>query len=167
MKSQRRLTARTCALGSLVTLAIITGTGCGTKGGDTQESQAETTAAPATTLTPTTSETPPSTAAPATTAAPTTTAAPVTTTAPPTTAAPAGYTMPDLVGQNLQDAQDELQSVSGNPLFYSASHDLAGSRNQVLDSNWKVCTQNIPAGSTFTDDTTVDFGVVKLDEICP
>jgi len=75
--------------------------------------------------------------------------------------------MPDLVGQNLQDAQDALQSVSGNPLFYSASHDLAGSRNQVLDSNWKVCTQNIPAGSTFTDDTTVDFGVVKLDEICP
>lgn len=31
----------------------------------------------------------------------------------------------------------------------------------------EVCSQNIPAGSTFTDDTTVDFGVVKLDEICP
>jgi hypothetical protein len=75
--------------------------------------------------------------------------------------------MPDLVGQSLQQAQDSLQAVSGNPLFISFSHDLSGEdRSQVLDSNWKVCTQNVEPGATFTDETRIDFGVVKVEETC-
>jgi hypothetical protein len=76
--------------------------------------------------------------------------------------------MPQLVGHTLQDAQDSIQTASGNPLFISYSHDLSGEdRSQIIDSNWKVCTQNVPPGSTFADDTRIDFGVVKLDETCP
>ena len=76
--------------------------------------------------------------------------------------------MPDLLGQDLQSAQDAVQSASGNPVFFSVSHDLSGGdRNQIIDRNWKVCTQNVPAGATFTDDTNIDFGVVKLQEACP
>ena len=76
--------------------------------------------------------------------------------------------MPDLVGQTLQLAQDSVQAASGNPLFISFSRDLSGEdRSQVLDSNWKVCTQNVAPGATFTDDTRIDFGVVKLEETCP
>ena len=166
------------ALAALIAVAITAGAGCGTEVGGDQESQATpttteapittpeapTTAPPATEIT----TAPPTTAAPAapaTTAAPTTTAPPATT--PPTAPAPAGYTMPDLVGQNLQYAQDTIQSVSGNPIFFSVSHDLAGRRSQLMDSNWKVCTQNVPAGSTFSDNSTIDFGVVKLNESCP
>ena len=74
--------------------------------------------------------------------------------------------MPNVVGQDLQTAQDTLQSVSGNPLYISSSHDLKGSRSQVIDSNWEVCTQSIPSGATFSETTSVDFGVVKIGEGC-
>ncbi len=67
----------------------------------------------------------------------------------------------------LQDAQDEIQRVSGDPVFYSHSHDLLGTLFQVLDANWKVCTQNLPQGATVSAVGHVDFGVVKLDESCP
>lgn len=76
--------------------------------------------------------------------------------------------MPNLVGSNLQAAQDQLQAVTGNPLFYSSSHDMTiRYRRQILDRDWKVCTQSVPAGAQFTVDTVVDFGVVKLNETCP
>jgi hypothetical protein len=76
--------------------------------------------------------------------------------------------MPNLVGSNLQAAQDRIQAVSGNPLFITLSHDATGhGRNQVLDSNWKVCSQNVAPGAPFTDSTKIDFGAVKLAEKCP
>jgi hypothetical protein len=75
--------------------------------------------------------------------------------------------MPNEVGRVLQDAQDDLQRVSGNPVYYSRSHDLLGSRLQILDRDWKVCTQNIAKGATVSDSDTVNFGVVKLSESCP
>jgi hypothetical protein len=78
------------------------------------------------------------------------------------------WTMPDLVGSTLQDAQDQVQSLRGGAIVYSASHDLSGAdRNQVLDANWRVCTQNVAAGAPLTADATIDFGVVKLEESCP
>jgi hypothetical protein len=77
------------------------------------------------------------------------------------------FTMPNEVGQGLQDAQDDIQRVSGDPVFVSHSHDLLGSRMQVLDSNWQVCSQNVPAGSKASAVEHIDFGVVKLDESCP
>jgi hypothetical protein len=51
--------------------------------------------------------------------------------------------MPDLIGLDLQTAQDTVQTYG---VFFSSSHDLAGNRMQVLDSNWQVCIQ-MPAGS--------------------
>jgi hypothetical protein len=38
---------------------------------------------------------------------------------------------------------------------------------QILDRDWKVCSQNIAAGKTVATDTELDFGAVKLKEICP
>jgi hypothetical protein len=77
------------------------------------------------------------------------------------------FTMPNEVGHVLQDAQDDLQSVSGNSAYYSKSHDLLGNRHQILDRDWQVCTQNITEGATVSESDTVDFGVVKLSESCP
>lgn len=111
-----------------------------------------------------------STAAPVTTTAapPTTpTPAPVPTVASTTVAAPAvDFTMPSLVGIDLQTAQNTIQTYG---VFYTVSHDLLGSRNQVLDSNWIVCDQNVPAGQQVTGEVegAIDFGVVKRDETCP
>jgi hypothetical protein len=75
--------------------------------------------------------------------------------------------MPNEVGHVLQDAQDDLQNVSGNSAYYSKSHDLLGNRHQILDRDWQVCTQNITEGATVSESDTVDFGVVKLSESCP
>lgn len=78
------------------------------------------------------------------------------------------WSMPNLVGTVLQDAQDQIQAVTGNPVFLTTSHDVSGrSRLQALDSNWKVCSQNVEPGAPLTADSLVDFGVVKLDETCP
>jgi len=47
------------------------------------------------------------------------------------------------------------------------SHDALGTdRMQVLDRNWKVCSQT-PAAGAHSTDTTIDFGTVKLEESCP
>ena|SRR6266540_6101815 len=87
----------------------------------------------------------------------------------PTTPAPAPqWKMPNLVGSNLQQAQDQIQALTGNAIFITTSHDATGkNRNQVLDSNWKVCSQNIAAGTPITTGTKIDFGAVKLAESCP
>jgi hypothetical protein len=67
----------------------------------------------------------------------------------------------------LQDAQDDTQRVSGDPIFFSHSHDLLGDRHQILDRDWQVCTQNVPTGDRVSAIGHIDFGVVKLDETCP
>jgi hypothetical protein len=76
------------------------------------------------------------------------------------------FVMPDLVGVDLQTAQNTVQD---NGVFFSVSHDLLGSRSQMLDSNWIVCTQSIPAGERVTGDVEgqIDFGAVKREESCP
>ena len=78
------------------------------------------------------------------------------------------WAMPNLVGSGLQDAQDAIQKLTGNEIFFSASHDVTGKgRHQVLDRDWKVCNQNIAAGSRIQAGVKIDFGVVKLAEACP
>lgn len=77
------------------------------------------------------------------------------------------WTMPNEIDKDLQTAQDDLQALTGNPAFISTSKDLAGSRHQINDRNWKVCSSTPPAGQTFTQATNVQFGVVKNDESCP
>ena len=115
--------------------------------------------------------------APATgSAAPTIAAAPSVETAPPTEApsaagtVPVGggsWTMPDLVGTGLQEAQDAIQGLTDFAIPLTTSHDATGQgRAQVSDRNWKVCDQSVPPGATITPQTPIDFGAVKLDESC-
>jgi hypothetical protein len=105
-----------------------------------------------------------SAAAPSSESLPTVATAP--TTAAPSSASFAPFAMPRLVGMDLQSAQNAVQT---HGIFYSRSHDLRGVRHQVLDSDWIVCTQNIPAGHQVTSDIEgqIDFGVVKRIERCP
>jgi hypothetical protein len=86
--------------------------------------------------------------------------------APETTPAAVRFAMPNLVGVDLQTAQNQVQT---HGVFFSKSHDLLGSRNQLVDSNWIVCDQNIPPGQQVTGDAegAIDFGVVKREESCP
>lgn len=75
--------------------------------------------------------------------------------------------MPDLVGAGLQEAQNRMQELFGNPLFVTVSHDASGAgRQQLLDRNWKVCDQNVAPGTRITEDSRIDFGAVKVEERC-
>lgn len=87
----------------------------------------------------------------------------------PASAAPAeSWTMPNEVGKDLQRAQDDLQALTGNPMFVSTSEDLTGQgRQQIIDRNWQVCSSTPSPGSTFTSQTNVVFGVVRDSELCP
>ncbi|MFE5596673.1 PASTA domain-containing protein [Streptomyces sp. NPDC056549] len=73
-------------------------------------------------------------------------------------------TLPNMVGKDLQLAQDTAQAAG----FYAlASRDATGQgRMQVLDRNWVVCSQT-PASGQQSTDVTVTFLVVKDDETCP
>src|SRR3954468_15564874 len=73
------------------------------------------------------------------------------------------FAMPDVVGMDLQSAQDLVQTFG---VFYSVSHDLLGSRNQLIDSNWMVCDQSVAPGQRVTGSVEgqLDFGVVKRGE---
>ncbi|MFF8308983.1 PASTA domain-containing protein [Streptomyces lydicus] len=73
-------------------------------------------------------------------------------------------TLPNLVGKGLQSAQDAAQAAG----FYGLdSHDALGrGRMQILDRDWKVCTQKPSPGNAATS-VTVDLGAVKLSEDCP
>lgn len=78
------------------------------------------------------------------------------------------WAMPNEVGANLQAAQDAIQKLTGDLVFFTSSHDASGKgRHQVLDKDWKVCSQNIPAGNPITIGSKIDFGAVKLAETCP
>lgn len=73
--------------------------------------------------------------------------------------------MPDLVGKGLQAAQDAAQA---DGFYRLTSHDSAGrDRMQILDRDWKVCSQTPKAGATVSTDTKIDLGAVKLTESCP
>ena len=87
----------------------------------------------------------------------------------PIAAADTTWTMPNLIGKDLQGAQDAIQSLTRDQVWYSGSTDLTGQgRAQIMDRNWVVCTSTPPPGSTFTTDTKVTFGVVRIDtEKCP
>jgi hypothetical protein len=79
-----------------------------------------------------------------------------------------GFPVPDVVGMDLQQAQDVLQEVSGDMLYVSSSEDATGEgRIQLIDSNWIVCSQNVEPGAMVTADLNVILFVVKDDEACP
>ncbi|MFB8236641.1 hypothetical protein ACFC58_08820 [Kitasatospora purpeofusca] len=91
--------------------------------------------------------------------------------APPAAAPPAAAgggttsgTLPAFVGMGLQSAQDAAQKAG---FYLLTSHDALGrSRSQVIDRNWKVCTQT-PAPGRRDTSTRIDMGAVKLEEQCP
>jgi PASTA domain len=110
-------------------------------------------------------------AEPATTAAPA--EAPVATVAPDPVQEPAATTppaeaataevalMPNVVGMNLQDAQDLIQE---HGVFLSLSEDASGrDRSQLIDSNWVVVGQNIEPGQPFGEGEAV-LSVVKYSD---
>jgi glucodextranase-like protein len=78
------------------------------------------------------------------------------------------FVMPNEVGANLQEAQDDVQRASGDPLFVSHSRDATGAgRFQILDRDWKVCGQNVPAGQRVSGIAHIVFSTVKDYEDCP
>lgn len=86
----------------------------------------------------------------------------------PVGSAETSWTMPNLIGVDLQGAQDAVQSLTGGEVWFSSSTDLTGQgRAQVLDRNWQVCSSTPAPGAQFTVVTDIDFGVVRVSEDCP
>lgn len=87
----------------------------------------------------------------------------------PTAAATPSWTMPNLIGMDLQGAQDAIQSLTRGEVWFSSSTDLTGKgRAQISDRNWQVCSSTPPPGAKFSASTDIDFGVVRIDsEECP
>jgi len=84
-------------------------------------------------------------------------------------AAAVDFVMPNLLGMDLQQAQDRLQKLG---VLLSRSHDLRGTRAQFVDANWRVCEQTPSAGERVRGTATewegrIDFGVVARSERCP
>ena len=79
------------------------------------------------------------------------------------------WTMPNLIGMDLQGAQDAIQSLTRGEVWYSGSTDLTGQRRkQISDGNWVVCTSTPPPGAKLNASTEINFGVVRIDtESCP
>ncbi|WP_300013979.1 PASTA domain-containing protein [Pseudonocardia sp.] len=75
--------------------------------------------------------------------------------------------MPDLVGANLQDAQNAIQALTDFEIAITTSTDAGGAgRMQLLDSNWTVCAQSVAPGETITTASMIDFAAVKVGESC-
>lgn len=87
----------------------------------------------------------------------------------PVASAEPSWTMPNLIGRDLQGAQDAIQSLTHGEVWFSSSTDLTGKgRAQISDRNWQVCSSKPPPGAKFTASTEIDFGVVRIDtEKCP
>ena len=86
----------------------------------------------------------------------------------PMTAAEPSWTMPNLIGMDLQGAQDAIQSLTRGAVWFSGSTDLTGKgRAQIIDRNWQVCTSTPAVGATITTNTAIRFGVVRDTEKCP
>ncbi|NUP24370.1 MAG: PASTA domain-containing protein [Streptomyces sp.] len=72
-------------------------------------------------------------------------------------------TLPDLVGLDLQAAQDEAQAAG---FYVLDDQDASGQgRLQIYDRNWTVCSQDPEAGA-YPTDTPVTLYAVKDDESC-
>lgn len=71
--------------------------------------------------------------------------------------------LPDVVGMDLQAAQDEAQAAG---FYVLDDQDASGQKRlQVLDRNWTVCSQEPEAG-THPTDTAVTLFAVKDTESC-
>ncbi|WP_062381232.1 PASTA domain-containing protein [Demequina pelophila] len=74
------------------------------------------------------------------------------------------FTMPSLVGMNLQLAQDSLQELGS---YFLDQEDWTGDgRRQLIDTNWQVCAQEPAAGTETSIGEIVTLWSVKLSETC-
>jgi beta-lactam-binding protein with PASTA domain len=72
-------------------------------------------------------------------------------------------TVPNVVGIDLQLAQDTLQAAG---FYVLRSHDATGQgRLQVLDRNWTVVDQTPSGGTVMLLSEVVDLGAVKDEEL--
>lgn len=97
-------------------------------------------------------------------AAPTTTEATTETDAPATAPEPTAkqVTVPDVVGENHQDAQDKMQSLG---LYNLREKDATGlDRLLIVDSNWQVVSQKPAAGKRVGENTVVTLSSKKIGE---
>jgi hypothetical protein len=77
----------------------------------------------------------------------------------------ANFTMPALVGRNLQTAKDQLHA-KGSYLLVEV--DAKGqNRELAVDRDWRVCWQKPAAGAKVTIVHLVTLRAVKLTESCP
>jgi beta-lactam-binding protein with PASTA domain len=77
----------------------------------------------------------------------------------------ATFVMPNVVGMNLQSAEDLLQSLGNNT---TTASDVSGEdRWVIVQANWKVCRQNPTARKKVPVQTAGVLNVVKLAEVCP
>jgi len=73
-----------------------------------------------------------------------------------------GQAMPDLTGKSLKAAIGSLPSGTS-----ITAKDISGrGRLIIVQSNWKVCSQDPRSGAQFTGQP-VTFGAVKFGESCP
>lgn len=141
-------------IGAFVALSVVLGA---TGVLDEDDANADTTTTEQTV--PVTTESPVVTEAPATGNAPV-----VEDTAPAATRADAeeAALMPDVVGMDLQAAQDTIQEVG---VFHSRSEDATGQgRMQVWDRNWVVVSQDPQPGTPIGEGDALLY-VVKDDEL--
>ncbi|MEU2673631.1 hypothetical protein ABZ622_33175 [Streptomyces sp. NPDC007164] len=75
--------------------------------------------------------------------------------------APAGNTMPNFVGKSVRAARGALDSGASITVA-----DASEDRMVLMESNWKICTQDPKAGAALNGQP-VEFTAVKFDESCP
>lgn len=71
-------------------------------------------------------------------------------------------TMPNLIGQSMKAARSALPANAGITVKDASPQ----GRVVVVESNWRVCTQNPPTGTPL-DGRPAIFHVVKFEETCP
>lgn len=83
-------------------------------------------------------------------------------TAPAPAPEPETITVPNVVGKDLQTAQDTMQAAG---LYGLTSHDSTGlERTQLVDSNWVVTDQSPKGGTKVSPDQTIDLGAKKYSD---
>jgi beta-lactam-binding protein with PASTA domain len=75
--------------------------------------------------------------------------------------AQAGTTMPNYVGKGLKAARNSLPGDASVTV-----KDATGDRMILMESNWKVCSQDPKAGAAYSGQP-VTLTAVKTDETCP
>jgi len=73
--------------------------------------------------------------------------------------------VPDFIGKGLATAETDARAAGFANI---TTHDASGrGRIQILDRDWKVCSQAPAAGSSASTASQLDLGAVKLSEACP